>query len=65
MFDLKKLIFITLCTMASFATKAQLSNRVQLSIGPDVGIVTGTLANTHSAMFGGSVQVGFPLNRGL
>ena len=51
--------------MVSFATKAQVSNRVQLSIGPDVGIVTGTLANTHSAMFGGSVQVAVPLNKRL
>jgi hypothetical protein len=45
--------------------RAQFARKVQFSIGPDIGKTTGTLANTHSAMFGGAVQVGLPLNKKL
>jgi hypothetical protein len=65
MFDRKKLILIALCAILSFAAKAQVANRVQLSLGPDVGIVTGQLSKSHSAMFGGSIQVALPLNKKL
>nr|WP_294940785.1 hypothetical protein [uncultured Mucilaginibacter sp.] len=47
------------------AARAQYPNKAQFSLGPDIGKTTGTLANTHSAMFGGAVQVGLPLNKKL
>jgi hypothetical protein len=59
------LAVVSFLCIAPNAARAQFSSKVQLSMGPDVGVVTGTLANTHSAMFGGSVQVAVPLNKRL
>ncbi|MBD1364729.1 hypothetical protein IDJ77_12990 [Mucilaginibacter sp. ZT4R22] len=59
------LAIMSFLCMEPGAACAQFTSKVQFSIGPDVGVVTGTLANTHTAMFGGSVQVGLPLNRRL
>lgn len=59
------LAIVSFLTIAPDAARAQFISKVQFSIGPDIGVVTGSLANTHTAMFGGSVQVGLPLNKRL
>lgn len=61
----RALAVVFVLAIVPHAAHAQFISKVQFSIGPDIGIVTGTLANTHSAMFGGSVQVGLPLNKRL
>lgn len=56
-----------MCLLAvlSLAARAQSTNKVQFSFGPDAGVVTGALSKSHTAVLGGSLQVGLPLNKKL
>jgi len=56
------LCLLAICTVSA---SAQLTNGTQFNIGADAGVVTGTLANTHIAIFGGSVRVGLPFSKRL
>jgi hypothetical protein len=59
------LAVMSFLTIAPDAARAQFTSKVQFSMGGDIGIVTGSLANTHIAIFGGSVQVGLPFSKRL
>jgi hypothetical protein len=62
---MKIFTLVILLAISSLAARAQSSGGVQFSIGADAGLVTGTLAKTHTAVLGGSVQVGLPLSKKL